>query len=180
MSIVRSPFHRRSQSGQAAVETALMIVPLLMLLLAIMDFSLAIFIMDTLGYAARQGVRYAVTGQVTTVPGSPPTTLGQDASVRGVVRANALGLLNSVPDANITVSYYAFDQPTNTWQFVTGVNSNSGGNMVKVSVTGYSWLWMLPGTNSFGNTRGGTNALAIAVASADIMEGCPLGICASR
>jgi Flp pilus assembly protein TadG len=180
MLIPRSPLRRRSQSGQAAVETALMVVPLFMLLLAIMDFSLAIFIMDTLGYAARQGARYAVTGQVTTIPGTPPTTLGQDASVRGVVRANALGLLNSVPDANITVNYYAFDEASNTWQSVTGTNSNGGGNMVKVSVTGYSWLWMLPGTNSFGNSRGGTNALAINVASADIMEGCPLGVCPTR
>ncbi len=181
MPISCSPFRRRrSQKGQAVVETALMIVPLLMLLIAILDFSLAIFIMDTLEYAVRQGVRYAVTGQVTTVPGSPPTTLGQDASIRGVVRANALGLLSSVPDANITINYYAFDTATDTWQPTSGVNSNTGGNMVKVSVTGYSWFWMLPGANSWGNTRGGSTFLPINTASADIMEGCPLGVCPAR
>jgi Flp pilus assembly protein TadG len=176
MFIPRSPLRRRSQSGQAAVETALMVIPLLMLLLAIIDFSLAIFVMDTLEYAARQGVRYAVTGQVVTVPGTPPTTLGQDASIRQQVRAAALGLLNSVPDANITVNYYAFDQATSTWQPTA---NNFGDNMVKVSVNGFSWLWILPGS-TWSTSRNGSNALSINVASADIMEGCPGGVCPSR
>jgi len=176
MSIRRSPSRRRSQSGQAAVETALMVIPLLMLLLAIIDFSLAIFVMDTLQYAARQGVRFAVTSQVTVLPGPPPVVLGQDASIRGAVRAAALGLLDHIPDEQIPINYYSYNATTSTWQ---ASGANVGGNLVKVGVTGFSWLWMLPGTNS-ASTRNGSSALSITAASADIMEGCPLTGCASR
>jgi Flp pilus assembly protein TadG len=167
MSLPRSPFRRRSQSGQAAVETALMIIPLLMVLLAIMDFSVAIFVMDTLEYAARQGVRYAITDQVVmTSQGPPAVYLNQIPSIRQAVRNNSLGILGAnIPDSQITVTFYALDA-SDTWQPTTSNN----GTLVKVGVTGFSWLWMLPGWM-------GSNALSINVASTDVMQGCPLGGC---
>src|SRR5579872_4803197 len=98
---------RSRRKGQAAIETALVIVPLFFILLAIIDVSVAIFIMDTLEYAARDGVRYAILGNT-------------DASVRQAVRDNSLGFPASAPDSQITVNYYALNTSNNTWQIAAG------------------------------------------------------------
>ena len=153
---------RNRERGNAAVETVLVIVPLFVILLGIIDFSLAIFVMDTLGFATRQGVRYAVTGQT---GGS-----GQDAAIRQVVKDNSLGFLKNSDDAKITINYYALDTATDSWQPTA---SNGGGNLVKVGVSGFSWAWMVPGWR-------GADSLTINNASTDIVEGCPNGVCATR
>jgi Flp pilus assembly protein TadG len=155
---------RNRENGNAAVETVLVIVPLLMVLLAILDFSVAIFIMNTMEYAARQGVRYAITGNTITTP----TALPQCDSIRQVVRDNSLGFLNSAPNSQITITYYALDPATNTWKVTT---TNGNGNLVKVAVQGFSWAWMAPGWI-------GTNStLSINAASADISSACVNGVC---
>src|ERR1700674_960222 len=161
---------RSRQRGQAAVEAALVIIPLIMILLAIIDVSVAIFIMNTLEYAARQGVRYAVTGQTS-------SGLQQNGSIRKVVRDNSMGFLTSAPDSEITIIYYSLvTDPTsanvNTWQQVTGAGSNSNGNLVKVSVTGYSWAWMIA-------YFWGSSAVHISTASTDISGACVNGVCPS-
>jgi Flp pilus assembly protein TadG len=153
--------HRRER-GNAGIETALVIVPLFMILLAIIDFSVAIFVMDTLGFAARQGVRYAITGQT---GGS-----GQDAAIRQVVKNNSFGFLTNNDDAKITINYYSLNTTTNTWQTTA---SNAGANLVKIGISGFSWAWMFPGWR-------GANALSINTASADMVETCPAGVCPTR
>src|ERR1700736_3055102 len=88
------------QGGNAMLEGALALPPLLMLLFATIDFSIAILVKNTVQSAVREGVRYAVTGQ--TVGG-----LGQDASIRTVVENNSLGFLNSSNgDSLISITYY--------------------------------------------------------------------------
>src|SRR5438445_8232713 len=114
---------RNRRKGTAALETVLVLIPMMTILLAIIDFSLAIFVMDTLEYAARQGCRYAITGN--TYGGG----VNQDASIRQVVRANSMGFLSDpvkVPDANIAINYYTLDPATNTW---VATASNRNGNM---------------------------------------------------
>src|SRR3954447_22803105 len=95
---LRKKSHER---GTAAVETVLVIVPLIMVLLGIIDFSVAIFVMDTVEFAARQGVRYAITGN-TANDDATNAPLKQDASIRQVVRDNSLGFLKGSPDSQIT------------------------------------------------------------------------------
>ena len=158
---IRAPRGNR-EKGNAGVETVLVIIPLFAILLGIIDFSVGIFAIDTLGFAARQGVRYAVTGQ--TAAG------GQDAAIRKVVKDNSLGFLKDTDDAKITIDYYALNTATNTWQATA---ANAGGNLIKVGVVGYSWAWMAPGWR-------GSSALNINSASADIVEGCPSGGCPTR
>lgn len=159
---------RKGRRGQAAVEAALIIVPLLTFLLGILDVSVAIFLMDTLEYAARQGVRYAITGQVS-------GALQQNASIRQVVRDNSFGFLASAPDSNITITYYSLvtnpsSPNVNTWQQVTGAGSNANGNLVKVSVSGFSWAWMVP-------YLWGEQSLSMNAASTDISGACIAGVC---
>jgi Flp pilus assembly protein TadG len=134
---------------------------LFFVLLAIIDVSVAIFIMDTLEYAARAGVRYAILGNT-------------DANVQQAVRDNSLGFLATAPASEITVNYYALNASNNTWQIATGAGSNATGNLVKVSVKGYSWAWMVP------YLWGGNSSLSMNVASADISGACIAGVCPSR
>src|SRR5215472_5999458 len=108
---------RRGQRGSSMVEGALVLPPLLMLLFATIDFSIAILVKNTVQSAVREGVRYAVTGQ--TVSG-----LGQDESIRTVVENNSLGFLNSTNgDSMISITYYN----PGTLAAVSGVGSNAPG-----------------------------------------------------
>jgi Flp pilus assembly protein TadG len=173
-----NPTKRKRQKGQAALETVLVIIPLFAVLLGILDFSVAIFVMDTMEYAARQGVRYAVLQQV-------GGTGHQDDAIRSAVKANSLGFLTSSQDALIHIDYYSLDPASNTWVSAgTGSGSNAGGTLVKVSVQGLSWLWMVSG--NWGCADGVKNGctsysgLSIKAASADIMQGCPGGVCPTR
>jgi Flp pilus assembly protein TadG len=174
---------RKRRSGQAAIETVLVIIPLMMMLVSILDLSVAIFVMDTLEYAARQGVRFAITDNTLVQDGTGGSTgvaavqLAQDASIRQAVRDNSLGFLSTAPDSQITITYYQLISTgttnLNTWQTVTGAGSNAGGNLIKVSVTGFSWAWALPYFR-------GQNALSMNAAATDIMGGCPNAVCPGR
>ena len=140
------------------LEGALILVPLLALLLALIDFSFVIFLRTTFQHAAREGVRYAITYQ--TMP-----SLSHDASIKSVVQTNAMGFLNGAPGAAlIFIRYYRPD----TMAELTGVNSNGPGNLVEISVEGYSWNWIAP------IWRTSTPLLMTARAS-DRMEGLPGG-----
>ena len=143
------------------MELSLSILPLLAFLLGIADVSFAVFVKNTLLFAVRQGVRYAVTSQ--TMAG-----MGQDASIKTTVESYSAGLVDTLsPDHNgmnhITVTYY----DPSTLNVVTGSNSNIGGNIVVVSISGLSWNWMTPIWHS-------STPLTFSVASADVMEASPI------
>lgn len=147
---------RMSRRGSTMVESAFVYLPLFAIMLAIVDFSVAIFIRNTFQHAVREGVRYAVTYQ--TMSG-----LGHDASIKTVVQQNAMGFLNGTSGAEkIVIRYYSPD----TLAFTT---ANSPGNIVEVSIEGYNWGWIAP------IWRSGT-PLAIVARSSDRMEGLPGGV----
>ena len=128
---MRIPSKRRSrQKGQAAVETSLVILPLLALGFAFMDYSLAMFIQNVLRNAVREGVRFAVTEQT---GGS-----GQDAAIKAVVQSNALGFLTSSATISVT------DYDKTSLLAVTGAGSNGQGNICVVAVSAYPWTAMAP------------------------------------
>jgi Flp pilus assembly protein TadG len=148
--------------GSALVEAGLAMLPLMAFFCGIVDVSFAVFVKNTLLFAVRQGVRYAVTSQTM-------TGMGQDASIKTTVRNYSAGLVDALsPNKNganqITITYY---DPVSLAP-VTGANSNIGGNIVVVSMSGLSWAWMFPLWHS-------SAPLQFAVASADIMEATPLG-----
>ena len=149
---------RSRRRGSVYVELALVLLPTLALLLAIVDFSLPIFLSATFNHAVREGVRYAITFQ--TVSGA-----SQTASIRQVVQLHAVGFLDGQTGADkIQVKYYS---PT-TFVEVTGTNANADGNIVEVSVVGYSWTWMVPVWRS-------SSPLAITAISSDRLEVLPRG-----
>jgi Flp pilus assembly protein TadG len=143
------------------VESSFALLPLLALLFGVIDIAFAVFVRNTMQFAVRQGVRYAVTSQ--TMAG-----MGQDQSIKTTVNTYSMGLLNGLSPTHdgmsqISITYY---DPVSL-AVVTGPNSNVGGNIVVVSCSGLSWAWMVPLMRS-------AAPMQFSVSSADLMEGTPL------
>lgn len=150
----------RAQRGSQSVEFGLVMVPFFAFMLLIMDISWAVFSKAALQHSVREGVRYAVTGRTL-------TGLGQDASIKSIVQQNAMGMLNGSSGLSlITIQYYTPDTLTPT-------ASNAGGNVVTVSVTGYS-------LSPLGPLMRSSTPLSLSVSSSDRTESCPAGICPVR
>ena len=147
---------KSSQKGDVVVEAALIFLPLLAMIFAVLDFSFAIFVQNTLYHAAREGVRYAVTQQT--------GGAGQDASIKTVVRQNAMGFL-SAPGSDAYISLNYFDR---YGAAVSGVGSNAAGNILILRITGYPWTFFAPVWRP--------PSLAFTAYSADAMEAPPFGI----
>jgi Flp pilus assembly protein TadG len=143
------------------VELALVLLPLLAIIFAIIDFSLAVYLKSTFRHAAREGARYAVTGRTA-------SGMGQDASIRGVVQRNAMGFLDGTSGAaKIYIRYYNPGTLVET-------QSNAGGNIVEVSIEGYTWNWIAP------VMRTTAPPMTVLARSSDRMENTPGGISPPR
>jgi hypothetical protein len=140
---------RRGQRGNAMIESAMVLLPLMALIFAFIDHGVFLFVQNTFQHAVREGVRYAITYQVK--PG-----MGHDASIKSVVSQNAMGFLKNC-NSCIKIRYFRPD---------TLVESpdNLPGNLIEVSVEGYSFTWMAPLWRAAGS-------LGIAARASDRMEG---------
>jgi Flp pilus assembly protein TadG len=146
---------------------------MLALSLAVVELSFPIFKKSTFTSAAREGCRYGITFQ-TTYDGTTYAT--QTDAIKAVVQANAMGFLaGSSGLSKIQVKYYKSVSP---FTDVTGVaGANGDGNIVEVSIQGYTHNWMAPvawfwGATTFQVTN---NSLTIAASSADRLETLPSG-----
>jgi Flp pilus assembly protein TadG len=125
---------RDKRRGAAFVELSMALLPFLALSLAIVDFSIPIFIRTTLTHAVREGSRYGITYQTR----SGET---QSQSIQDLVMENAMGFLAGTAGRNmVKVRFYS---PT-TFVEQTGPDRNLGGNVVEVSVEGFTWQYMVP------------------------------------
>jgi Flp pilus assembly protein TadG len=161
VSILR-PFRRLalSESGSTLIEFSIVFLPMLGLLLLTVDVAWAIFARATLQNAVREGVRFAVTGQV--LPGN--SCLG--SSVQQIVAQNSVGFIPaSQASQYVTVSYYS---PTNLAP-ISGAGGPAGGNVVQVSANGVN-------VRSFGPLWHGTSPLPISATASDVMESPPNGV----
>lgn len=149
---------RNRRHGSTLIEAAFVFIPLMTLILGIADFSFAHFIRVTVQHAVREGTRYAITYQL-------DSGKCQDASIKAVVTAQAMGFLSSAPQQDlIKVRYY---DPL-TFSEILGAAGNAPGNIVEVSVEGYQYSWMAP--LLFAGTP-----FTITVRSSDRMEGLSSG-----
>ena len=129
-----------------------------------MDVAWIFFAWASIQEGVREGVRFAVTGQVLT------GYSGQDASIREVVQQYSFGFISSANAATeIGIQYYS---PT-TLTPLSGVGSNSGGNVVKITVSGIN-------VRSFGPIWRSGTTVALAASSSDVMEGSPGGVPPAR
>jgi Flp pilus assembly protein TadG len=154
----------RTQAGSAMLEAALVLLPMMAIFFAMIDFPFAVFIQNTLREAVREGVRFGITQQT----GSS----GQDAAIESVVINNSLGFLNAADIAagksTFTLTYYNGA----TLSTVTSTGSNAQGNICVVTVS-VQRSWMAPVWRS-------TGLLNFSASSSDVMEAPPGGVLPSR
>jgi Flp pilus assembly protein TadG len=146
---------RKPEKGSELVEFGLTIVPMLGFIFLIIDLSWMIFAQVTLQSAVRDGVRYAITSQT-------QAGVGQDASIKAVVQASSMGFLaGSSGLGKIYINYY---NPIT----LAATNSNAGGNIVEVGVSGFA-------LNPFGPILRSGSPVSITASASDRMESSPPG-----
>ncbi len=158
----RRKTYRQAEHGASIVEFALVILPLMALMLAIIDFSMVIFLHNMFTSAVREGCRFGIAYQ-TTYKGVSYGT--QTASIQSVVQDYSMGFLSGANVSKINVKYYS---PTSPFSQVTGTGANNSGNILEVSISGYTWLPLVPIWRS--NTPLTINAI-----SSDRLESLPAG-----
>jgi Flp pilus assembly protein TadG len=162
---------RARQAGNSFLEMALVITPFFALTLSIIELSLPIFEKSTFTDAVREGCRYGITFQ-TAYNGTNYSS--QTAAITAVVENNSMGFLNSSNANLISVQYYN----STTFANVTGTSSANGdGNILVVSINGFTHNWINPiNWVSGGTTFSVTGSpLTINATSADRLETLPVG-----
>jgi Flp pilus assembly protein TadG len=169
----KSNRRKQARRGNTMLELALILTPMFALLLSIVELSLPIFKKSTFQDAVREGVRYGITYQ-TTYNGT--SYASQTAAIQAVVQNNAMGFLAGASGlAKIYVNYYL---PVSPFTSVTGTSTaNADGNILEVSVQGYSSPWIAPIAWFYGSTTFQVTGtpLTIAASSADRLETLPIG-----
>ena len=92
----------RRQEGAAAVEFALCIIPLLLIVAGIIDYGESWYMQSVLATASREGARYATRYQTDSVTGQRLLPSNLDPSVVSWVTTNYVSLLPT--DANLSVT----------------------------------------------------------------------------
>jgi Flp pilus assembly protein TadG len=119
----------RSERAAALVEFALVVPLLMMIMCATIDFGLAVYTLNNLTAAVREGGRYAAT-----IPQPGPTT--NDANVRDRVYKYIVGMNNGLTQAQI-LSLISVSTP------------DANGN-ITIQITGYPYKPVTPLSNMFG------------------------------
>ena len=180
---------RARRRGNAMVETALVLVPTLVMFFGILDVAMVVFIQNTLMHATREGARFAMTFSSSYNANS--CAASQAACISQVVQANGVGFLGGANASRIIVNYYTANDLTNPVMVcnptcaLRGVlpqtlsngkvvsYPNQPGNIVEVVVQNYPWNWMFPvSATNYTLTTTSVNLNASAV---DILGGLPVG-----
>jgi Flp pilus assembly protein TadG len=119
----------RSERGAALVEFALVVPLLILIMCATIDFGLAVYTLNNLTAAVREGGRYA-----STIPQPGPTT--NDANVRDRVYKYIVGMNNGLTQAQVL-------------SLITVTTPDANGN-ITVQVTGYPYKPVTPLANLLG------------------------------
>lgn len=157
----------RPHRGSTLVECTFILLIFLGLLFLLMDLGWSLFVKATLQHAVRAGLRYAITNQQQTQT-DPDThqqiTLGQVDSIKQVVQRQSMGLLSDL--SYVHVDFYQPGAGTPT--LATGAGSNSGGNLVIVSIQSFPVTPMAPLLRS-------TKSVPVTVQAGDLLEPQPNG-----
>jgi Flp pilus assembly protein TadG len=150
--VSRHPDRRRRQAGAAMVEMVFVLLPLLAIIFLLIDTAWMIFARASLQEAARQAVRFGITGQA---PG------GLNAAIRLVAQQHSFGFITSANAA--TVVSIRYTAPSDSTTALSGCSATSGGNVLQVSISGVTLRPMAPLLRS-------NSPLSLSANSADAME----------
>lgn len=160
----------RRRKGVQLIEFTLVMVPLLSMIFVLVDTSWAVYAKATLQRAVREGVR---TG-ITLTSGDMVSGACLTDTVKRIVQAKAFGFLaGSGGLSKIKVHY--FEPPASTSTAAADdvsdqANGNKGGNIIEVSVQGFSLAALLP--RIFGTQTGSVDKspFVFSVYAADVIE----------
>ena len=150
---------QRGQRGSTIVEFMLVLMPTLGMLFLSINMAWILFGWACLQEAVREGVRYGITGPVST---------GMDAAVRTFVTAMSMGFINTSNNGTISVQYFSPD----TYTELTGqAGATQSGNVLKVTAS-ISIQSLVPVWQANGHFAGTFIAWApkLTAASADVLE----------
>jgi Flp pilus assembly protein TadG len=155
--------------GAEILEFTMAFLPLMVLLLVTANIAWAVFAKATLQRAVRMAVRSGVTLTHAQMTSGACLT---DA-VKDIVQQNSLGILNSTSGRSlIKVRYFQPPAPSSTADAMdvsTQLGGNQPGNIMEVSVEGFSLLPLAP--RIFGwREAADTSPLVVNVSSADRIE----------
>jgi Flp pilus assembly protein TadG len=152
---------RERTKGAELVEFAYTFIPWLAMVFFICNTAWAVYCQATLQQAVRLAVRMGVT-----LTGAQTSNL--TASVKGLVQANAMGMLNGTTGLNYIKVHY-FDQDTPSTDVSGTATGNKAGNVMQVSIEGYP---LNPLFSRIYTLRGSVdhNPMNIYVYSADLIE----------
>jgi TadE-like protein len=167
---------RRRSSGAELVEFTFTFLPLLVIVTALVSVSWGIFAKSALQYAVKVGARQGVTLSLQTPGGVTDVT----SMVKNIVKQNSFGLLKDT--SLIHVHYYQPPDPestaditdvstcpgTSTTSPCTGTPGNYPGNMMVVSVDGYSLAPIM--LRLFAWNKADYSATPLNVSSGDLIE----------
>jgi Flp pilus assembly protein TadG len=160
---------KRREKGAELIEFTFSLLPYLVITFALLDIAWAVFVKSTFQQAVRSAVRYGVT--IT----SPQLTGGAclTDTVKSTVQQNALGLLSGSGGLSKIKVNYLQPPPINSTASATDVstqaNANAPGNIMQVSVQGYSLLPLVPRIFSW-NQAPDVNPMLLTVYAADLIE----------
>jgi Flp pilus assembly protein TadG len=150
------------------LEFTFALLPLLMMIFLLLDVCWGMFVKGTLAFAAHEGVRVGITITGTQAGASDLTTM-----VKAFVQQQSLGLLSGATGlSKIKVNYYqppAAGSSAPATDVSTQASGNSPGNIMQVSVQGYSLKPLVP--RLYGLYKPvDVSATAISAVAADIIE----------
>jgi Flp pilus assembly protein TadG len=159
-------FRTARRRGATIIEFTLILLPFFVLLTILLSIAWAIFAKSTLQHAVRVGVRFGVTNQV-------PAGSNLTAEVKKTVQwAAPMFLTGDSGLSKIKVHYLQPPAPNSTGPTVDvcdQANGNAGGNLMVVSVEGYSLFPLLPRIYSWG-TAPDASPMALTLRAADRIE----------
>lgn len=136
----------RQVKGAVAVELALLIVPLVMLVLATVDFARAMFVYDQLLKAARDGARY-LSFFDPTVTAEYPTALAKNRMIYGSTSTTGPKIVPGLDASMITICDRADSTACPTETFANVAAGSGSMNLVKVTISGYQFTPIFPGAS---------------------------------
>jgi hypothetical protein len=161
MRTLRRPFARGRSRGQAMVEFALIAPLFFFLLFSIIEFGRAVYYIQMLNNAAREGARYAIVhgsnsksdsgplpaSELTAEPGEPPRTPSDPNGdkIVAVTKAAAVGVIDTTASGfAVDVRWCANDGDTADCPGPHGDGDNGRNQTVRVTVS-YTFQPMIAG-----------------------------------
>lgn len=138
---------RRHMKGTAAVELALVSIPLVFITLAAIDYARAMFVYDQLDKAVRDGARYLSFFDPND-PQNYPVQVAKNRMRYGSVSGSGPTIVPDLDFSMISVcdSVTSTDCPGETFADVPAGGSGTI-NLVKVTISGYQFTPIFPGVS---------------------------------